>query len=360
MLRPDVLTTPSRERLSGHRSLFLAGSFSLFLHAAALACFYWSWDATPAPPVRIFAVELVVSPGAASGSGDGAEDLPASSEQGRRPVLEATPALVAELPAESIETSEKIAPVSAAEVRARPGAVVDRAAPSSVPLVQTSIEPEPAGEAASEPVNAVSVAKVSLVRRAPPSSSVPLPPTPRPKPAVPNQMARPESSEPSALGDDERPVENVHAPTRQLSPAPTKATYDAPEANEREAQGHGRTSVEEAAVALPLAGFGRNRDEAKSGGPAGPRFSARGLANPAPRYPYLARLRGQEGRVILRVRVSPAGRAESVSIIRSSGHRLLDVAAAEVVEKWRFIPAYRGGGSLASSVDVPITFKLED
>src|SRR5688572_33151534 len=51
-----------------------------------------------------------------------------------------------------------------------------------------------------------------------------------------------------------------------------------------------------------------------------PIFAADYLDNPAPSYPTLSRRNGEQGRVILRVLVSPGGRADDVEIRTSSGH----------------------------------------
>ena len=58
--------------------------------------------------------------------------------------------------------------------------------------------------------------------------------------------------------------------------------------------------------------------------------------NPAPEYPALARRRGIEGVVEIRVRVDAAGFVIERSIVVSSGSRLLDAAALQAVAKWRF------------------------
>jgi protein TonB len=68
---------------------------------------------------------------------------------------------------------------------------------------------------------------------------------------------------------------------------------------------------------------------------------------------------GEEGKVILRVLVSPQGAAESVELKTSSGSARLDEAALNTVRHWRFIPAKRGDSPIQSWVLVPITFKLE-
>jgi periplasmic protein TonB len=83
------------------------------------------------------------------------------------------------------------------------------------------------------------------------------------------------------------------------------------------------------------------------------------LKNPRPPYPDLAQRRGWEGEVLLRVRVSPAGRVEDAVLRRSSGRGVLDEAALAAVRGWTFVPARRGTAPIAGSVDVPIVFKLQ-
>lgn len=89
------------------------------------------------------------------------------------------------------------------------------------------------------------------------------------------------------------------------------------------------------------------------------RFDADYLQNPKPAYPMVSRRLGEEGRVVLRVRVSVQGLPLEIDIKQSSGFARLDEAARSAVEKWRFVPARRGDEALESSVLVPLTFKLE-
>nr|CRH04334.1 Putative periplasmic protein TonB, links inner and outer membranes [Candidatus Magnetococcus massalia] len=83
------------------------------------------------------------------------------------------------------------------------------------------------------------------------------------------------------------------------------------------------------------------------------------LDNPAPRYPVVARRRGLEGLVVLRVQVSPDGKVEDVVLKAGSGHGILDRMAIRTVWKWLFRPANRGGQSVMAEVDVPIRFSLQ-
>jgi protein TonB len=91
-----------------------------------------------------------------------------------------------------------------------------------------------------------------------------------------------------------------------------------------------------------------------------PRYGISGFANPRPRYPWLSRQRGEEGRVVLRVAIDEAGHATGVTVAASSGHERLDRAAAAAVRRWKFAPARRAGRAIPGAVDVPVTFRLSD
>lgn len=93
------------------------------------------------------------------------------------------------------------------------------------------------------------------------------------------------------------------------------------------------------------------------GSPARP---AAGLANPTPRYPWISRRRGEEGRVVLDVEVTPEGRAKTVRVKRTSGSERLDQSALDAVKDWRFSPARRAGRAVPARIDVPIVFRLTD
>jgi protein TonB len=89
------------------------------------------------------------------------------------------------------------------------------------------------------------------------------------------------------------------------------------------------------------------------------RFDADYLANPKPVYPVASRRLGEEGRVLLRVKVSPGGAPVAVEIKQSCGFARLDGAARAAVEQWRFVPARRGDEAIESWVSVPIVFSLQ-
>lgn len=112
-------------------------------------------------------------------------------------------------------------------------------------------------------------------------------------------------------------------------------------------------------VAGGTSGKAAGSDGAGDGPPTPARFGAGYLNNPAPPYPPASRRLGEEGKVILRVRVSPEGNADEVELKTSSGSPRLDDSARRTVRRWQFIPARRGGTAVESWVLVPILFKLE-
>jgi protein TonB len=79
-----------------------------------------------------------------------------------------------------------------------------------------------------------------------------------------------------------------------------------------------------------------------------------------PDYPEIARRRGQQGRVLVEVNVSADGMPVSVTVARSSGYPSLDSAALSAVQRWRFVPATRGGAPVAAVAEVPVRFRLTD
>lgn len=82
--------------------------------------------------------------------------------------------------------------------------------------------------------------------------------------------------------------------------------------------------------------------------------------NPKPPYPEVARRRGYEGTVRLKVEVLASGKVGSIIVQESSGYETLDRSALKTVRDWRFIPARFGGIPLKSTVIVPVTFQLKD
>lgn len=80
---------------------------------------------------------------------------------------------------------------------------------------------------------------------------------------------------------------------------------------------------------------------------------------PAPDYPRMAKLRGLFGVVALRLEVNGQGLPMHVSVIKSSGHDILDQAALEALKRWRFTPTDHST-ELAFYTEKTVEFRLED
>lgn len=155
------------------------------------------------------------------------------------------------------------------------------------------------------------------------------------------------------------PVRRPPMAQKQAAIPPPRIPQTAPETTSAAGPAPGSAPVL-AADAAPKASVGGAGGDASGEAPLVPaRFDADVLQNPPPPYPGPSRRLGEEGRTVLRVRVSAAGVAETVEIRTSSGSARLDDSAQRTVRTWRFLPARRGGTSVDSWVLVPIVFKLE-
>jgi len=262
----------------------------------------------------------------------------------------------------------------------------------AVPAPVASVAP-PAGPATAEPPGSrPPVEPVARLNPAPTPQAAPAPPAPpvKPQPRKPAPVERaaylrPPSSKP--LKPAEPPPAALKKPPKPppVARAPARAPQQRPERVrpvKTVAASPDRTPWAEGA-AEPYSG--RNplgRDGVSNGGgqtlevgktasgafgrptavasaqPARPAAtSLRPLpGNPPPRYPPLARQRGIEGRVLLRLTVNAGGGVEAVSIAQSSGDASLDQEAKQTVARWRFQPP----GLAQAVAQVPIAFRLKD
>ena len=78
-----------------------------------------------------------------------------------------------------------------------------------------------------------------------------------------------------------------------------------------------------------------------------------------PDYPKGARQRGEQGEVILEIRVNAAGIVDHVDVVSSSGFPELDEAAVRAARTARFTPAKSGGSPVASTARLTLDFKLK-
>lgn len=82
--------------------------------------------------------------------------------------------------------------------------------------------------------------------------------------------------------------------------------------------------------------------------------------NPKPVYPKMARRKGHEGTVMLKVNVLENGNVGQVNLEKSSNFNLLDNSAIDAVNEWIFIPGSKNGVPISSWVIIPIKFRLKN
>ena len=107
------------------------------------------------------------------------------------------------------------------------------------------------------------------------------------------------------------------------------------------------------------------RDENAASAPAVAPRQARLDAPPKPRrnikpdYPKGARQRGEQGDVILEIRVNSKGTVDDVKVATSSGFAELDEAAVRAAKAAKFSPARSGHDPVASTARLKLSFKLK-
>ena len=81
--------------------------------------------------------------------------------------------------------------------------------------------------------------------------------------------------------------------------------------------------------------------------------------NIRPDYPKGARQRGEQGDVILEIRVNAEGAVDHVKVAVSSGFAELDEAAVRAAKAAKFSPARSGHDPVASTARLKLSFKLK-
>lgn len=203
------------------------------------------------------------------------------------------------------------------------GDAVPTASPPPSPQAATAVPPKQPAETTAQPVEAQ-------------PSETPSPPAKPPVDATPDALQ--ETTETAAVST---PAPAAHPPpTQQTPPSPEPApppTQPAPQ--------------------ITLQGTDSPSDARAWGDHIIPASPDALFHNRPPEYPAEAVLRGEHGTVVVVVHVSPAGIADGVDVVRSSGYVLLDGAVRLAVMRWRFLPAVKAGASVASEVTMGFVFE---
>ena len=176
---------------------------------------------------------------------------------------------------------------------------------------------------------------------APPQESAPPEPAPQvaatPLPSPPVEQAEPLLALPEQKTDKPAPAERPRPKQVTAAPRPHVPTQETQQAASAAAPVSSAVSAVSLVPARPVAGMESDRP---------------------PVYPEIARRRGEQGRVVLQVNVSAQGLPVAVNVAESSGFPTLDSAALTAVQRWRFVPATRGGTPVPAVAEVPVRFRL--
>lgn len=184
-------------------------------------------------------------------------------------------------------------------------------------------EPEPAPEPTPEPAPEPAPEPTPESKPEPISTATPEPkPKPVSHPTVKSRQPRTKARQPIKAVESHTPVQHAAPHSAQLatSPAPVQEQTPPPVVQ--------------------------------------PRLDARAGNNPPPEYPRIARMRGQEGTVVLSLVIGADGSVQEVSVLRSCGYPLLDQSAIRAVRHWHFHPATQGGKAISWKYSQPIKFSL--
>ncbi len=350
---------------------------SLAIHALGLSLWVAAGPGRgagpPAPiPVRVLLLDAPSGPRGEKGGPARGQTIEASRPKPRRAVRRKRTAKISAPPKRSGRTTVEIRrrqptrPVRPT-TRSRPQPAVHRPRPEPArEAVPPRPRPEPAPRPEPRPQAPPTPSPASHKAPEPEPPPAPVRPTTLPDAVLPSET--PEAAEAPPQEPAVAPKTDPSAPARTGGPAAGLAAVSpaveglAPEAPPIPPAPGGAAGG--ATVAHPLSAGKAPAPPLTtgadgSGGGAEDRDAQPDYAAIAPpSYPRLARRRGWQGVVRLRVRVSPDGRVLDASVEQSSGYRVLDRAALEAVRGWRFRPAVRGGEPVASEVVVPVRFSL--
>lgn len=90
-----------------------------------------------------------------------------------------------------------------------------------------------------------------------------------------------------------------------------------------------------------------------------PNQTAHKVSQETAHYPDQSEKMGEEGIVILRIKVNQIGTPKKVEVEKSSGHFLLDQSALVFAQNSIFAPTIKDCSIVETDLRMPVTFKLE-
>ncbi|GAB4372690.1 MAG: hypothetical protein Kow00128_21640 [Deltaproteobacteria bacterium] len=186
-------------------------------------------------------------------------------------------------------------------------------------------------------------------RRSAPAPSHP--PVPRETSAKPTPVPSPAVSPPQASAGPEGGIALPEPSPAARTEAPNRAPFGTGTATAEDGSWEGGFSRgEEQGSPGQADGIDGGEDGGRSGGGSAAVLRAR--IQEKILYPEEAVRRGQEGEVLLRIRIDPGGVPREIRVARSSGVRILDEAARRGVVRAAPLPSEPGW------IEVPVRFSL--
>jgi protein TonB len=214
----------------------------------------------------------------------------------------------------------------------------------------SSIPASPRQAAAQKPLQTAPQAEGLQVRA---QAAAPVPQGSKKAVAPAVAAAPPQIGPRQAAPSDQDVLANAHA----AGEAGQSREHDEPARDEPAPGSGGRGGSGSAVSGAPGSGgdrFSAGTVGASFGDADGPRFVQRVM----PRYPELARRRGREGLVLLRLVIGPGGELRDVQVVEGGGHGF-DEAALAAVRASLYAPAMRGGRGVECAALLPIRFALK-
>lgn len=174
----------------------------------------------------------------------------------------------------------------------------------------------------------------------------PAPPKPEEK-VEPKTQAKPEVKTKSELVKKPKPVPKLEPKPEQEKPSEPEQERVEQESLEQELRPEKKVQKPTPTVAV--------QDAGKPVMVERPSFRVKPTP---PRYPRVAKHKGQQGVVMIEVWLDEQGRQTKLEIAESSGFEALDEAAITAVKVWQFKGHSINGQTIASRLKVPVRFEL--
>ena len=76
-------------------------------------------------------------------------------------------------------------------------------------------------------------------------------------------------------------------------------------------------------------------------------------------YPRWALHQGWQGEFVIAIEILPAGNMGRSHVMKSTGYKILDEAAADAVQTWQFRPAMKNGKPVLTCIQIPVRFQID-